>query len=66
MPSASIKAITKTRIEVTTAVTLDQMQYEKILREAVGAPADARVEVENSYGGDITVTWTKVEYRDGP
>jgi hypothetical protein len=43
-------------------VTLEQKQYDKILREAVGAPTDARVEVENNYGGDIVISWTVVEY----
>ena len=43
-------------------VTLEQKQYDKILREAVGAPDNANVEIENNYGGDIVVSWTVVEY----
>lgn len=42
---------------VKTVITLTQKQYEPILRAAVGAPNIARVEIEDNYGGDITITW---------
>lgn len=46
-------------------VTLEQKQYDKILRVAVGAPDTASVEIENDYGGDITITWSVTEHSDG-
>ncbi len=45
---------------IRTQVVLEQKQYDEILRSAVGAPPDADVAIEDSYGGDITVTWTEV------
>ena len=53
------KRITKT---TTFHVTLEKAAYDKVLREAAGAPSDANVEIENNYGGDIVVTWIVVEY----
>jgi len=53
------------RSERKTTVTLEQKEYERILREAVGAPDNALVDVENNYGGDITITWTVTENREG-
>lgn len=44
-----------------TTVTLTQREYEPILRAAVGAPEDAKVDIENNYGGDITITWIITE-----
>lgn len=55
------RSVTKT---IRTCVTLEQKQYEKILREAVGAPEVATVEIENNYGGDITIVWTEIIYDD--
>lgn len=48
--------------KTTITVRLEQAQYDAILREAVGAPDNAEVRVENDYGGDITITWTTTEY----
>ena len=56
------KSIVKT---VKTVVTLTQKQYEPILRAAVGAPDNARVEVEDNYGGDIRVSWETTTYEGG-
>lgn len=50
---------------VKTVVTLTQEQYEPILCSAVGAPNTARVEIENSYGGDITITWEETTHEGG-
>lgn len=47
---------------IKTVVTLSQTQYEPILRAAVGAPDNARVEVEDNYGGDIRVSWETTTY----
>lgn len=43
-------------------VTLEQKQYDKILRAAVGAPDGAEVEIENGYGGDAIIRWSVTEY----
>lgn len=49
------------RKETKTTVTLRAAEYEGILREAIGAPITAHVEIEDTYGGDITISWTDVE-----
>jgi hypothetical protein len=56
---------TQVEIVTRTTVTLTKKQYEPLLRKAVNAPDDAQVEIEETYGGDITITWTTTEYRDG-
>lgn len=60
--SEDMKVRSKTTKTIKFEVTLEQKQYDKILREAVGAPGDAEVEIENNYGGDITIRWTTTEY----
>lgn len=47
---------------VKTVVTLTQKDYDPILRAAVGAPDKAKVDVEDNYGGDITITWEDTTY----
>lgn len=63
MPDAiSVKSrVTKT---IKFEVTLEQKQYDRILREAVGAPVHATVEIENAYGGDITISWSETEHSE--
>lgn len=48
------------RIETSTTITLEADQYNKILRDAVSAPADAQVEIEDTYGGAIRIKWIEV------
>lgn len=50
--------------KITTIVTLEQPQYDAILRKAVGAPDDGEVRITNEHGGDILITWTTTEYDD--
>ncbi len=55
------KSVTRT---VKTEIILEQREYDRILRNAVGAPDGATVSIENDYGGDITVSWTETSYED--
>ncbi|CDZ55072.1 hypothetical protein [Neorhizobium galegae] len=51
-----------TRRDTRTTITLLEDEYKSILRKAVDAPAHADVDIENTYGGDISITWTETSY----
>jgi hypothetical protein len=53
------RSVTKT---VKTTVTLTRKEYEPILRNAVGAPDNADVQIEDGYASDIVVSWTETTH----
>lgn len=62
--TSATKVRTVTTKTITTTRTLVRDDYDAILRNAVGAPADAEVDIENTYGGDINIIWTVKTYEE--
>jgi len=60
--TSATKVRTVTTKIIRTTSTLAEKEYHAILRDAVGAPPDAEVELE--YGGDITVIWEVTTYEE--
>ena len=60
--TSATKVRTVTTKTITTTSRLAEKDYHAILRDAVGAPAEAEVELE--YGGDITITWEVTTYEE--
>ena len=63
--ASATKVRTVTTKTITTTCTLVQDDYDAILRNAVGAPADAEADIENTYGGDINIIWKVTTYEEG-
>jgi hypothetical protein len=62
--TSATKVRTVTTKIIRTTSTLAEKEYHAILRDAVGAPAEAEVDIENNYGGDITITWEVTTYEE--
>jgi len=62
--TSAMKVRTGTTKTITTTCTLVRDDYDAILRNAVGAPADTEVDIENTYGGDINTIWKVTTYEE--